>query len=327
MKNKMIAIIICTLICASLTACIQDNLEKEPSIPERTVVSAYDEKSEPAIEESSTTSNVQSDDESSNTSVISGVSENSETSAETSEESKKTERKAVSEKSTVQNSIQSSDSGNKHPNITYEISSNNTDNSKSSAEYSNISAEVSGSSGKNVYGISVEIEDNDPHKNEKIKIIEYVKDILSKDQYRYENGGSFYMNLKLDEALQKDGIDFSVDSVGMIGLVGTFGDGTEWELDLNQVYKDDKLKKRFKISANESENQQLNKVLKAVKRVIAQHKDENPLKNETISAVSDAVFELIMEDLDMMPVQVWYDGIGGTFADGTDWGYDYEELK
>ena len=46
MKKRIAAIILCSFICAAFTGCIQDNLESQSSIPEKTIVSAYEEQND-----------------------------------------------------------------------------------------------------------------------------------------------------------------------------------------------------------------------------------------------------------------------------------------
>ena len=46
MKKRIAAIILCSFNCAAFTGCIQDNLENQSSIPEKTIVSAYEEQND-----------------------------------------------------------------------------------------------------------------------------------------------------------------------------------------------------------------------------------------------------------------------------------------
>jgi len=325
MKKRIAAIILCSFICAAFTGCIQDNLENQSSIPEKTIVSAYEEQSETTAAESSvqgsTLTSAESNDSSDTNSKASKKSEASENSDKTSssKNSSKSESKTVSQKS----STQSTETSKKQPDISYEVSEKSTP-----GKHSNISAEVSGNSqthnsGKKVYGISVEIADNDPHKDEKIKIVELIKEILSDHSINYLSD----LSIILDRKFESTGVKFYTDLPTITSISGEFEDGTKWKVSFSQIYMDDSLSYRAKRSSDESENQYLDNILNAARNEIAKQNNGDPVSEETILNINDIIFKMWQDDNNMIDVNVRYDGIEGTFADGTEWGYTFEELR
>lgn len=134
-----------------------------------------------------------------------------------------------------------------------------------------------------------------------------------------------YMTTAMNEFLEEDNIQFSVFGVNIGGLYGEFGDGEKWGFTYDQIYKDDSYTTLAKHSDDEEENKKLDVILDTVKAVLSS--DKNDSMDAKVKLIVNELDNVQAEDPETIYFYCCWDGIRGTFKDGTQWGYSYDELS
>lgn len=297
-------------------ACNQDNSETNTSTAEKTAASSVVEESSEfseVSEESSSTA--ESAEESNEQSETSSESSTEDSSKNESKESSKESSKEVSKTSTVQSSSGSA----VKPNISFRMPDSDDNSSTASA------AEVSGSTQNSSQSSGTAA--NDPHKAAKEKITGWIRDFLSEPDYRDNGGLIFFVDSKLSNNIEAEGLGFEIEDRGNVGISGVFSDGAKWSFNYTEIYRDDAFKNYAKRSSLDEDNKYLDTILDIFRKALAGHNKNEYLSNDVIMDASEKVLENFGYDYDKtLNLQTDYDGIRGMFNDAVEWGYTYEEL-
>ena len=185
-----------------------------------------------------------------------------------------------------------------------------------------------------------EIRDDDPHKNDKERIIEIVRTILDSKTYQDlpPSKGYAEMNTNLRSALENEGIDFSVAGITTNRLYGQFGDGDRFGMSFFEIYTNPVYASLAKHSSDDDEEKLVQAVLDEARSIVkelyeksADTPDEMTVSTELYNSLYSSQQRDILEhysDPDYKPLDytVYYDGVRATLKNGTKWGFSFAEL-
>ena len=174
-----------------------------------------------------------------------------------------------------------------------------------------------------------QITDDDPHKSDKETILAAMKQLLNSEEFQQSplSRQPAFFTSNLNPLLKEKEIDFDYNCQ-YYGMYGTFSDGERWGFKYDGLITERPEETMAKRSADEAENQKLDRILDLIKTEMREDGYRNLGKESQIQNLMQLNARYTMENMeDHLPFTVSLTGINGTFADGTKWGYTFEELE